>query len=391
MWMRQALWLSAANLRAALTRPGLAFVVVLSVALTVLVFDAALSVGFGLSRMLVGAAQAERALFLAKTASREGGSFLYPGDLDALRHDAFVVRSPELAVTGMHLAGKRTGESNRLILRGVSEAAFELRPEVEIVAGRMFESGRMEMIVGARAAAELAGVDIGDAVPIDDGAVQYTVVGHFTAGSGPHEDEAWAELPMVQSTHDRRTVVSSLWIRVQDAGELAAVRARVEADPRVDAVLTTEQEHFQGSAGKLVPRIWTLALVLGGLMALGAGAATLCVSYWTVRSRGPQLAALRAMGFGSAALTLALALETLALAALGGIFGAAGAYAIFDGESLFMRGATVNAEMLGFDLAVTPTVVAIGLAAAAAIGLVGALLPLVQVQRMRIAAALQRR
>lgn len=391
MGMRQALWLSSANLRAALARPGLAFVVVLSVALTVLVFDAALSVGFGLSRMLVGTAQADRALFLARTAAYEKESFLYDGDLGALRREEFAVRSPELVATGAHLASKRTGDWNRLMLRGVSAAAFEMRPEVRIVAGRMFDSGRMEMIVGTRAAAELEGVGIGDMVDVDGGNAQYAVVGHFAAGGGPHEDEAWAELPMAQSTHDRNNVVSSLWIRAADAGRFDAIREAVEADPRVDVVLISEREYFQGSAGKLAPRIWALASMLGGLMALGAGAATLCVSYWTVRSRGPQLAALRAMGFGSGALALALALEILALTILGGIVGAAGAYSIFDGASLFMRGATINAEMLGFDLAVTPAVVALGLAAAVAIGLVGALLPLMQMHRLNIAAALQRR
>ena len=47
--------------------------------------------------------------------------------------------------------------------------------------------------------------------------------------------------------------------------------------------------------------------------------------------------------------------------------------------------------LMAFDMAVTPAVTAAGLAAAVAIGLVGALLPAAQVNRMRIAAALQRR
>ena len=390
-WLRQSLWLASANLRALLLRPGLSLVVMMSVGLTVLVFDSTLSVGFGMMRMFADGTHADRALFLQSGATEERSSFLYNRNMGALRHKDIAASSPEVVVTGMHLPSRRTGGSNRLILRGVSDAAFDIRSEVRIVSGRMFETGRMEMIVGVRAASELEGLDIGDDVPASRGGAHYVVVGHFAAGGGPHESEAWAHLPMVQSTHSSSAAVNSLWIRALQADRLDAIRTAVEAHPRVDADLLSEREYFQNKIAEMIPHLWTLALVLGGLMALASTAATLCVSLWTVRSRGAQLATLRAMGFGSGILALSLTLETLVLVVLGCIVGSVAAYWIFDGASTSMRGSGVNADLLAFDLAVTPTVAAIGLAAAVAIGLVGALMPAVQARRMSIALALQQR
>lgn len=309
---------------------------------------------------------------------------------DGLRREGIAVASPELVVTGMHAASRSGGRSNRVMLRGVTDAAFDLRPEVEIVAGRMFEAGGQEMIVGARIAAELRGLGIGDVVAAGKSA-RYTVVGHFAAGAGPHESEAWADLPIVQSTHERPALASALWIRASEPGLLDSIRDAAQADARVEVQLIGERAYWENRASRVAPLLWTLAAAIGGLMAFGAGASTMCVSYWTVHGRAPQLATLRAVGFGRGAVALSLALETLALTLLGGIAGTAIAYLSFDGASAAMRNRGGNAELLTFDMAVTPAVAAIGLAAAAAIGLVGALLPAVQANRMRIAAALQRR
>lgn len=391
MWLRRSLWLASANLRTALSRPSLPLVVVMSVGLTVLVFDSTLSVGFGLMRMSTHGAQADRALFVQLAAEKEMYSHLHDRHRNLLRHEAIAVRSPELVVTGMHLVSKRTGIENRVILRGVSNAAFEIRPEVRIATGRMFETGRMEMIAGARVASELEGLDIGDAVPALGSSAHYTVVGHFTAAGGPHESETWADLPMVQSTQKGSGSVNSVWIRATQADRLDAIRAAVEANPRAGVQLLGEREYFRNSVAELVPQLWILASVLGGLMALGATAATLCVSFWIVRSRESQLATLRAMGFGSGVLAASLILETLVLVVLGGVVGSAAAYWSMDGASTSMRSFGANTDLLAFDLAVTPTLAAIGLSAAVAIGLAGALLPAARTRRLSIALALQQR
>lgn len=406
MPLRQALWLAGANLRAALARPGLALVVAFSVALTVLVFSSSLSVSAGLWRMLTHGSLADRALIIEDTAVRESFSFLYDRHrvrlLGELPRGAVAIASPE-RLEILYGVSRDTGAFRSVALRGVTDAAFALRPEVEIVAGRMFETGRMEMIVGRRAAAELGGLDIGDTAAAGRGGARYAVVGHFTAGGGPHESEAWAELPMVQSTYAPPGTVSSLWLRAVSPERIDAIRAAVDSIALADGMpgadislrsgvkLLSEKEFFEGGAKQYVSVISMLALVLGSLMALGAGAATLCVSYWTVRARIPHLASLRALGFGSGALALALTLEMLALTLLGGIGGASAAYLLFDGASTFVRTPSGNAELMAFDLDVTAAVAGYGLAAAAAIGLVGALLPAVQIQQLQIARALQRR
>src|SRR5690606_34367879 len=63
-------------------------------------------------------------------------------------------------VRGVNLTRKADGAFAGITLRGTSSQIFALRPEIELVEGRMFERGLRELVVGARAQAEFAGLAI---------------------------------------------------------------------------------------------------------------------------------------------------------------------------------------------------------------------------------------
>src|SRR6185312_11869275 len=64
-------------------------------------------------------------------------------------------------------------------LRGIGAAGLALRPNLSIVAGRMFHFGRQELIVGVRAA-RAYGLHIGDGIALPGG--EWPIVGMFTDG-----------------------------------------------------------------------------------------------------------------------------------------------------------------------------------------------------------------
>ena len=51
-------------------------------------------------------------------------------------------------------------------MRGVADAAFRIRPEVNVSAGRVFTAGRKEAIAGRRAVAEYDDIALGSTVAL---------------------------------------------------------------------------------------------------------------------------------------------------------------------------------------------------------------------------------
>ena len=74
------------------------------------------------------------------------------------RNERGPIASAELFVI-IDLPKRSTGTDANVPFRGVDMQAFEVRGNVEIVQGRRFEPGRNEIIVGAGAAREFAGLD----------------------------------------------------------------------------------------------------------------------------------------------------------------------------------------------------------------------------------------
>jgi putative ABC transport system permease protein len=94
------------------------------------------------------------------------------------------------------------------------------------------------------------------------------------------------------------------------------------------------------------------------------------------------------MGFGGAAVVVSLMIESLLLALAGGAAGGALAYFAFND----FHTSTMNFQsfsQVAFAFRVTPRLLLEGMIWAAAIGLIGGLLPAVRAARLPIAAALR--
>ncbi|MES2569786.1 MAG: ABC transporter permease, partial [Verrucomicrobiota bacterium] len=85
--------------------------------------------------------------------------------------------SSELFVI-IDLPKRSTGTSANVPLRGVEAPAFDIRGNIRMVDGRRFELGKNEIIVGAGAAREFAGLATGQALRV--GQNTWQIVGIFT-------------------------------------------------------------------------------------------------------------------------------------------------------------------------------------------------------------------
>ncbi len=123
-------------------------------------------------------------------------------------------------------------------------------------------------------------------------------------------------------------------------------------------------------------------------MAVGAIFGALNTMYSSVSARTREIATLRALGFGSGAVVVSVMLESLVLALVGGVVGAAVAYLACNG----FHTATVNWQSFSqvtFAFDVTPELLVRGIIWATLIGLIGGTLPAIRAARLPIAAALR--
>jgi putative ABC transport system permease protein len=120
-------------------------------------------------------------------------------------------------------------------------------------------------------------------------------------------------------------------------------------------------------------------------MAVGAIFGALNVMYASVASRSAELATLRALGFGRASILFAVLMESVLLALIGGGLGVLAAWLLFNG----FEASTEAGSLIAFRFVVTAQAVVLALLLAAAMGLLGGLLPSIRAARLPLARALR--
>jgi len=271
-------------------------------------------------------------------------------------------------------------------LRGVEPAAFKVRDNVRIVQGRMIEWGRNEVVVGAGAAAEFAGLGVGSRLQV--GRNEWQVVGVFTAGGGIAESEIWTDAKVLQAAYNRGDSFQSVYAKLTSACAFTQFKDALTTDPRLNVKVLRQSEYYAEQSTAVTRLITTLGFLIAALMAVGAVFGALNTMYSAVSTRRREIATLRALGFGGGPVVLSVMIEALLLALVGGGMGGGLAYLAFDGfHTATMNWQSFSQVTFAFD--VTPQLLARGITWAAFIGLAGGLFPAVRAARLPIAAALR--
>ena len=270
-----------------------------------------------------------------------------------------------------------------ITLRGVEPAAFALRPQLKIVAGRNFTPGLRELIVGRGVLQQFQGAALGDTVRMRGS--EWKVVGIFASGDA-HDSEMWADINVARSTFGRQGS-SSVLVALDGPEGLTRLRSAVAGDPRLTLDVLREQDYFSGQTKQFRKTIGVLAGVVTLIMALGAVFAALNSMYAAVAARGKEIATLRALGFGGLPVVTSVMTEALLLALAGGVLGAVIAYTLFNNLSVSTLGQ--NFTQVVFDFKVTPQLVARGLIIAIVIGMIGGFMPALRAARLPVTASLR--
>jgi putative ABC transport system permease protein len=391
-WLSQVTSVTSFNLGTLSSRKGAALAAAVGIAGVVGVFIGVLSIAEGFRRAMTIAGSTDTAIVLRSGSDSEMTSGLsheetrWIADAPGVARDtAGALSSAELFVV-INLPKRSTGTDVNIPLRGVEPAAFKVREKLRIEQGRAFEPGRSEVVVGAGAAREFAGLDIGKSFKV--GRNEWEVVGIFTDNGGVAESEIWTDASVLQPAYRRGNTFQAVYAKLTSPGAFQEFKDALTSDPRLKVTVMRQSDYYSEQSTAITEFIRKIGVAIAALMGLGAVFGALNTMYSAVASRTREIATLRALGFGAGPVVLSLLLESLLLALAGGSAGALIAYFTFNG----FRTATMNWQtfsQVAFSFAVTPQLLIIAIGLALLIGLVGGLFPAIRAARLPIATALR--
>jgi len=374
------------NLRNLPSRLGSSSVIVVGIAGVVAVLVSILAMATGFRAALESTAAPDRAIVLRGGSGGELSSGISQESVNIVAQMEGIVAASGELYTIADVPKRSNGTAANLVVRGVEQSAFVVRPELTIVEGRAFEPGRGELIVGRRAREEFAGIDLGATVRFRDS--DWTIVGVFEAAGDANESEVWADGNVVQAAFRRGGGVSTMRVQLSDPSVIDTIAERIAKDPRLDLQIRSEQDFYGDQSKRLTTIITSFGYLVGVIMAIGAVFAALNTMYSAVTTRTVEIATLRAIGFGATPVLISVMIEALLLAVVGGLLGAVLSFVIFNGMTV----STLNSgtfSQVGFDFAVTPKLMSQGLTWAVSLGFIGGLFPAVRATRLPITVALR--
>jgi putative ABC transport system permease protein len=382
--IRQFLGILLVNLAGVPQRIAPVLTIIIGVSCAVGVLVSMLAMGTGARRQEMGGVSDDRVIlatagervFQSNISREEAAAVLQlPGIRKGSRGEPIVVFDSEVPVEG-----RRRVTGNRIFfpLIGTTPTVTEYLPEMRFTRGRMFQRGLHELIVSNSCVRQFTGFDIGDRRPIHGS--EWTVVGHFDLGQA-QQCSVYADVDSIMSTF-RSNTYSSVSVRLQSPADFEAFSDAIKANPSLHLEAKREREVIEDGFKQLNAILNFVSYFVGTIMAIGATLGAVNSLYAIVDSRRRELATMRAIGFGSAAIVASVLCESLVWALPGALLGSALAWSFFNGLSASPFG-------YSFQLAVTPSLVALGIVWALAMGLAGGLLPALRAARVPVTTALR--
>jgi putative ABC transport system permease protein len=360
-------------------------------ALVVFVFSAVLMLDAGLKATMVASGSDSNVVIIRKGSDTEIQSGVERDAAAVVETLPQVARGPDggtlvsrEVVVLDSLSKRGSGQRTNVPVRGLSPLGVQLRGQVRLVQGRMFRPGASEVIVGNSVGHDFIGAGVGQTLHFAQR--QWLIVGRFDAQRSAFDSEIWGDCEQLLQAF-RRTVYSSLIVRLSSPAGFEALRAAIDADPRLQLEARRERRYYEDQSRQMSDFIRILGLTLSVIFSLGAMIGAAITMYASVASRTAEIGTLRALGFARRSILAAFLLESMLLALAGGLAGLAAASVLQA-----VRISTTNFQTfseLAFSFELTAGVAARSIAFALVMGLAGGVLPAAKAARMRIVDALR--
>jgi len=355
-------------------------------ALVVYVFATVLMMSEGIRQTLVATGQPDNVMVLRKGAGAEINSGVdrgqaailesLPGIATGSRGQVLLSKEP---VVLNNLPKRGSGKPSNVTVRGTSATGLELRPQVQLVQGRMFRPGSSEIVTGRAVAEGFQGAALGETLRF--AGRDWTVVGVFDSGRTGFDSEIWGDAEQMLQAF-RRNAFSSIVFRLTDGSQFEAVTKAIAADPRLTVEAKPEIQFYAEQSEALATFISILGTSLSVIFSIGAIVGAMITMFAAVAQRTGEIGTLRALGFRRGAVLLAFLCESLLLALVGGLLGLLAATSM-QAVNISTTNFQSFAE-LAFQFKLTGKIVWQTLAFALFMGLLGGFVPAWRAARMKI-------
>jgi putative ABC transport system permease protein len=367
-------------------------ITIAGIMLVVFVFAAVLMMAYGVQKTLTATGSDDNVTITRKGSNGEISS-LVDGETQnviktlpyiATTSDGRQIISTEPVVV-INLTKENGGVSN-VTVRGVSQPVFQLRPNVKLIAGRMFRFGMKELIVGEAIAKEFKGAQIGSKVRFAGD--EWSVVGEFSSGGSGFDSEMWGDAIQLLSSFNRGSTVSSVTLKLVNKNDFNKFKQAFESERRLQQFeLTTERNFFEAQSEAMSTFIRILGIFITVIFSFGSIIGAMITMYAAVANRTVEIGTLRSLGFRRRSILAAFLMESLSISIFGGVLGL-----ILASFLQFFSISTLNFgsfSELNFSFALNPSIIISSLVFAAFMGLLGGFLPSVRAARMNIVNALR--
>ena len=378
------------NIRNVFVRWRATIATILGIALVVAVYMLVQSLAVGLEKSSANTGDPRNIMIVRKGSTAESSSQVTREQFRLMPYLPEVAKdktgrpliSPDVVVLVTLPRRENRGEAN-VIVRGLAQKGIELRPQVTLIGGRWFTSGKREAVVSRRMAERFANFNIGDS--FTTGGKELTVVGWFEGGNSAFDSEVWMDADDARSIFDRENY-SSVLVRVTGPEAAKSLIARIESDKRLPLRALPETDYYAAQTMTAKP-IRFLGDFLASAMSIGAIFAAMNTMYASVGARTREIGTLRVLGYSRRTILVSFLIEGAILALLGGIIGCALSFPM-HGYSTGTMSFESFSEVV-FQFRITPTLVAKGLIFSIVVGLVGSFLPALRASRLPVIAALK--
>lgn len=374
------------------TRKLTTIITITGIALVVFVFAAVLMMAYGVEKTLSVTGSKENIKVVRKSSMGEITSIIDGETVNLIKtlphiakdkNSRLIFSAEPVVIINLEI---KTGGLSNVSVRGVEQTAFQLRPNIKIIQGRMFNPLMRELIVGKAINEKFKDTNIGDKIKFAGD--NWIVVGIFESDGNGFESEVWGDANQLLTAFNRGSAVSTITLRIDDMKNFDAFKRNFEIEKRLKQFeIMTEQRFFELQSEYLAIFIRVLGTFITIIFSFGAIIGAAITMYSAVANRTIEIGTMRALGFSRRSILASFLIESLMIALIG-----AGIGIILASTLQFFSLSTLNwnsfAE-LSFTFALNASIIISSLIFAITMGILGGFLPAIRAARLNIVNALR--
>jgi ABC-type antimicrobial peptide transport system permease subunit len=362
--------------------------------LVIFVFATVLMFAEGFQQTLITSGSPENAVFIRRSAETEVQSIIERKDAAileslpqvAMDKDGRILAAREMIVL-ISLPKKQSGSLSNVQVRGVTHGtSLALRPQVKIIAGREFNAGSSEILIGRNIVKKFKIKGLGGTINFSGRT--WTIAGIMDGGGTAFDSEIWGDVDTLMGAF-KRAAYSSVIVRMRAPSAIGELKKTVLNDPRLVEEPRREDQYYEAQSELMARFIRMLGISLTLIFSLGAITGSMITMFAAVAARTSEIGTLRALGFRRRFILLAFMGESLFLSLLGAGIGLAAA-SLMNKFTISTMNWTTFSE-LTFRFLLSRSIIVNSVIFAMVMGIIGGALPSIRAARMNIVSALRAR